>query len=364
MPISETHDKSAQNRTPQRILFARIGSMTYYSGPQSDDERPRGGGAYNRTAIGHELFNFANFDGRLFGFAPAKNNHIKLERIDLGAATSDCIDNVLVIFIARNRVVGWYRHAVVLRTGTAFPKAVAAEMTRRLGKAGVNSCRMSQHQFECAVEDAVLLPTDERTENIPGNVKGGYGQSPIRYFDDGNRRARNWMNQVLEYVRNYDRANLLTAPETENKTESAAIVAQERGAGFQSDSEIRREIELYAMRVARKKLKAKGYLDFKNTSLQKPYDYTCKRQSRGYFVEVKGTQTGGQKLILTRGEVEHVRKNSDLCILVLVQHVDVTIRKSRGKRRITVTGGSVTLKEGWRLRDEDLEPVQYFWTVN
>jgi hypothetical protein len=338
--------------------------MTYYSGPQPDDERPRGGGAHNRTKIGHELFNFANFDGRLFGFVRAKNNRIKLEKIDPEAAASDRVDNVLVIFVARQRVVGWYGRAVVLRTGQAFPKAIETEMTQRLRKAGVWSYSMSQHRFECAIEDAVLLPTDERTEKVPGNVKGGYGQSNIRYFDDRDRRARAWMNRVFEYVDNYDKANLLTAPVEQTTTEAAATIAQERVAGFQSDAEIRREIELYSMGIAYKKLKAEGYSDFKDTSKQKPYDYTCTKQGRGYFVEVKGTQTEGRKLILTRGEVEHARRNLDAWILVLVRQVDVTVRRNRGKRIITVRRGSVTFKEGWNLRDEDLEPVQYIWTVN
>lgn len=364
MPTSEAYNRSARSKTPRRVLFARVGWMTFYSGPQPDDERPRGGGAYTRKRIGHELFNFAEFGERLFGFVRAKNSRIKLERIDPGAADSDRLSDVLVIFIAKQRVIGWYRSAVVLRTGEEFPRAVTAEMLRRLRKAGVKSYSMTQHRFECAVKDAVLLPTVERTEKVPGNVKGGYGQSNIRYFDDGNQRARKWMSRVLAYVQSYSGANLLANPTAQSTNEVAATIAQERVAGFQSDPDIRREIELYAMRVARKKLKARGYSDLRDTSAQQPYDFTCKKYDRGYFVEVKGTQTASRKIILTRGEVEHVRTNPDSCILALVQRVKVAVQRNRGKRTITVSGGSTSLKEGWRPRDEDLEPIQYLWTID
>lgn len=73
---------------PTRVLFARIGSMTYYAGPQEGDERPTGGGRYNKRSMGHELFNFAEFDGRLYGTARVKNGRINLARIDPIAGTA------------------------------------------------------------------------------------------------------------------------------------------------------------------------------------------------------------------------------------------------------------------------------------
>ena len=50
------------------IVFARIGWMKYYNGPQADDERPKGGGKYTETGVGHEVFNFKTIDGQLFGY--------------------------------------------------------------------------------------------------------------------------------------------------------------------------------------------------------------------------------------------------------------------------------------------------------
>jgi hypothetical protein len=41
--------------------------MKKYRGPQADDEKPIGGGSYNKQELGHEAFNFLPLDcqGRL-----------------------------------------------------------------------------------------------------------------------------------------------------------------------------------------------------------------------------------------------------------------------------------------------------------
>jgi hypothetical protein len=48
--------------TAGRILFARIGQMACYAGPQIGDEKPRGGGKHNKHNLGHEAFNFHDFE--------------------------------------------------------------------------------------------------------------------------------------------------------------------------------------------------------------------------------------------------------------------------------------------------------------
>ncbi len=70
------------NSQSRRVLFARVGWMTYYAGPQIGDEKPKGGGSYTKEKVGHEVFNFADFGGQMYGFVQAKNRRINLERID------------------------------------------------------------------------------------------------------------------------------------------------------------------------------------------------------------------------------------------------------------------------------------------
>src|ERR1017187_8903672 len=111
---------NAPSANPNRVLFARIGSMTHYAGPQKGDERPKGGGGYNKTNVGHELFNFASFNGRLYGNRTG-NGRINSARIDPGSDGVKKLEDVLVVFVARQHIVGWYRGATVYATDAKLP---------------------------------------------------------------------------------------------------------------------------------------------------------------------------------------------------------------------------------------------------
>lgn len=76
----------------------------------------------------------------------------------------------------------------------------------------------------------------------------------------------------------------------EAAAEAESFDAQERNAGFQSNPGIRREVEEYAMDMAKEKLESLGFSDFIRTSKTECYDYICKRDGARYYIEVKGTQ--------------------------------------------------------------------------
>ncbi len=352
---------TASKPQPRRVLFARVGWMTYYAGPQTGDEKPIGGGKNNKKNIGHEVFNFTDFSGQLYGFVRAKEGHIKLERIDPAAGSRDRLDDVLVVFVAQQKVIGWYRAATVHRTGVEFPSTVAAEIKKCLKQAHTKNFELETYRFECPVKDSVLLPQHERTHEIPSNVKGGFGQSNVcyPYQSSGQRKPDSWMNEAVSYVLNYDKENLLKNPNADNESNEAATISQEQAAGFQSNIAIRRAVEKFAMSKARSVLASKGYKHLNDTAKFKPYDYTCEKDGKNFFVEVKGTQTYGKTLILTRGEVEHIASHADQCILVLVHSVNVS-----GKRDIQVSGGTTVVRESWSVQAEDLSPIQYAWTVS
>jgi hypothetical protein len=334
--------------------------MTYYVGPQPGDERPEGGGGHNEKNIGHEVFNFSEFGGRLYGFARAKRGRINLARIDPDVSVGEKLDDVLVVFVARQRIVGWYRDATVYATTRPnFPASVKTEMLRRLKQSGTKGFKVGGYRFEATVEGgATLLPTYERTEEIPGNVKGGFGQSNVcyLYLNSGKSKGSSWMRKATEYVLSYDKANLLTEPNAEVTSEEASTAAQEQAAGFQSDPRIRKAVEQHAMKEAQKALEKKGYRQFVNTSATKSYDFTCRRHGKMFFVEVKGTQTTGNSVILTKNEVKHVKSNPDNCILVIVHSVKMTTEN-------TATAGTSIVTEKWDLTQGELTATQYLWTV-
>jgi hypothetical protein len=234
---------------------------------------------------------------------------------------------------------------------------VTKEMLGRLKQSGVKGFGLIGYRFEAAVEDgATLLPTYERKHEIPGNLKGGFGRTNVRYLYRNSGKSDNagWMNKAVQYVMNYDKANLLTVPDADLNTGEAATIAQEQAAGFQSDPKIRRLVEQHAMKKAEKELKDRGFDNFEDTSATKPYDFTCIKNAEKFFVEVKGTQTLGKSIILTKNEVGHVKAHVDGCILVVVHSVMVTNKKS-------ATGGVVEVLENWDLATGTLSANQYMW---
>src|SRR5207245_3543906 len=93
------------------------------------DQKPIGGGSYNKEQIGSELFNFTRKGGSLYGFVKggSRSSAFKLSRIDPKAGRADELDHVTVIFVARDpngggqRVVGWYKDATVYREWKDHP---------------------------------------------------------------------------------------------------------------------------------------------------------------------------------------------------------------------------------------------------
>lgn len=104
---------SNEVHSTDRFLFCNIGEMNSYNG--SANERPVGGGSYNKTNIGHEVNNFTDHDGRYYGFVQAVGDTIDITRNFGVPRAADYIDDVTVIWHAAHRLVGFYKHARVYR---------------------------------------------------------------------------------------------------------------------------------------------------------------------------------------------------------------------------------------------------------
>jgi hypothetical protein len=349
-----------------RILFARVGQMVFYAGPQTGDEKPTGGGEHNREKLGHESFNFLKFGGMLYGFIQRPPD---FRKIDPGVPESATrIDGVTIVFVAPypngQRVVGWYKDAVIYRDHKIYPLQVKKCIDRSLAKAGrtKEAAGFKHYWVEASIDKAVLLPTRVRMSRppIPRREKGGFGQWNISYIYKpvGVRKNEEWIDQVLSSVVDYKGRNLLVEPEAEISVPEAITEQQERAAGFQSNPAIRRAIESYAMKKAETKLRRRGYRDFDNTANRESYDYTCKKDGKSFFVEVKGTQTAGNAVILTKNEVAHAQKHSDRSIIVIVHTVEV-----HDGNPPLVSKGQVDVYESWRLSSNDLTALHYLWTV-
>jgi len=103
-----------------KMIFMNVGWMSEYSGPGQIS----GGGKYVTIhGYGHEMMNFKPFTGKMYGTAPTPSyGDINLER--LGAVEgAEFVDGVLVVWMAKSRIVGWYKNARVYRHPQPSPKS-------------------------------------------------------------------------------------------------------------------------------------------------------------------------------------------------------------------------------------------------
>jgi hypothetical protein len=339
------------------VIFARIGWMKWYRGPQPDDEKPIGGGGYNKRDIGSEVFNFLPLNGYCLGyFQPRlRKDHpstIALERIEAGF-NGKALNGVLAVFVATDpkhggqRIVGWYPNATVYRD-----EQLSNDKRR-------DSC---SYFLKARAEAAVLVPEPRRLHEIPARGKGCFGRANVCYAldDEGHPKSEApWMDEAVNYIEAYELENGAQEPESDADADIEQTLEStiEHVAGFQSNPQIRRAIEEYAMRWAERRLRDLFGQKPKDTHKTKSYDFLCNISGTELYVEVKGTQDKGNAVSLTPKEVEHAQnhRNSALFIVHSV--------KVKGKRSPVVSGGKEVFLHPWDISNGTLKPRGYVYTL-
>lgn len=341
----------------QKVLFARVGWMRWYHGVCSDDPKPIGGGAFNKSSLGHERFNFLRIGNRAFGyFQPQlqpKNRHrassIRLEKIKAGFL-GDVLEDVLIIFVATNPmrggqfVVGWYKSATVYR----YEQPSSSKLRKGVG-----------YFLETEWKDAVLVPEPKREFPIPSG-KGGIGTANICYplEDDGKKKEYSWLQLATEYALSYNGVNAAQNPEaaSDDRLEEEFESDSETRAGYQSNPTIRKAIEEYAMSWAGRRL-AKLGLKPKDKHRTESFDYLCQRDGAELFVEVKGTQTDGKCVFLTPNEAKHAQTHPNSALFIV--HGIIV----KGKRNPKISGGKERLLMPWDIASGKLEARGYTYSL-
>ena len=156
------------------ILFCNVGWMIRYDGIDGDSIQR--GGSYNKDSIGHEVCNFSNIGGQVYGYVQP-TGQINVEK--LGAGKNDeYAKGVTVVWTAGpdsggTAVVGWYKNATVYRELQPIKNLTTLQKINGLSK----------YRVLALASDATLLPIDKRSFMIPRAVKGGIGQSNVWYAD-------------------------------------------------------------------------------------------------------------------------------------------------------------------------------------
>lgn len=349
----------------KRVVFARIGYMKYYAGQQEGDEKPKRGGSYNTSEIGHEVYNFKPAAGYLYGyFQPYSRSEtdkpiiLNLGRIDPTAGAADFIDDVLVIFVSPSDldgqvIIGWYDHATVFRQ----PQKPTRVMLRG----------DYRYYLKAKAKDAVLLPEKYRSHHVPRGA-GAFGRAHVVYPCDGGGTLRNtesgeysWIGDAITFVESYDGSNILLNPldnlEDQIDTMAENEKAATTGQGFQITPELRKKIEDLAVEKAEKYFESLGY-KVEYVGNKRSYDLECRKGKDVLRVEVKGTQTDGASVILTPKEVLNaVKHNTALFVL----H---SIKCFKTGSSYSATGGEPFALNPWLIESHGiLKPLSYMYEI-
>ena len=76
-------------------------------------------------------------------------------------------------------------------------------------------------------------------------------------------------------------------------------------------------------------------------------------------VEVKGTTSNGEKIILTRNEVLNAKTSMNICILFIVHSIEIFELKGN----LIAKSSKTKIVNDWDPVDKDLEPLSYHYRV-
>jgi hypothetical protein len=132
-----------------------------------------------------------------------------------------------------------------------------------------------------------------------------------------------------------------------------------RGQRWGQSPNARRAIELHAMHAAIEHYRGQGWR-VEDVSTFSSYDLHCEQDGRTLRVEVKGTTSTGERVLLTRNEVAQAKAGYPDTALFVLAYVTVTREADDSPSTL---GGKAIVLEPWMPSDEHLEPIAYEYDV-
>lgn len=193
-----------------RIIFCNI---TYIGVIDADKLGKTGGGDNGEN---NEAYNFQDYNGKCYGYVSNRGGSLHLERFEKATVNDDSINNVIVIWVAKqgttgkNVIVGWYKDATLYKYSQEY-----------LPFGGIG--RDLYFSIEAESKDCFLLPESERKFEIPkaavAQKNMGMGQSNIWYAESGYAKTI-FIPRVIEFMESYKEGfiNIVYSEEVLQKT--------------------------------------------------------------------------------------------------------------------------------------------------
>jgi hypothetical protein len=120
----------------------------------------------------------------------------------------------------------------------------------------------------------------------------------------------------------------------------------------------KKAIEEHAVEVAMKLLAKKGFTNIKDVGNNHSYDIAAKFEGTNFYIEVKGTMSLGEKVVLTKNEVLLHRQEHPNNALVVVSQIELDRSEPPSAR-----GGKILFISPWKIDDADLEALGYDYRI-
>jgi len=118
-------------------------------------------------------------------------------------------------------------------------------------------------------------------------------------------------------------------------------------------------IEEHAVELAIKQLEMKGFTHIKDVGKNHSYDLAAKLNDIDYYIEVKGTISLGEKVVLTKNEVLLHQKEYPHNALIVISQINL----DRGEPP-SVKGGKVLFISPWKINESHLEALGYEYRIS
>ncbi|MCG8917164.1 DUF3883 domain-containing protein [Actinokineospora sp. PR83] len=283
---------------------------------------------------GHLAVVLESGGGRVSGAGPARN-HEYVAALDLLLARLAARDAVLLrALLASARVSGWPESERLLLDGPISLASGTAGLRKKLTRAQGVVGRAEGAVKEGNNRKRILLRVE-----VPGYTA-----------DDPGRLARDLAAPAAGLPAEAD-PDLLDALADAERT-AGRTRRSGQGRGLTQPEKV--AVERRAMDLATDHLTSQGWTT-RDVGATHSYDIDATRPGEHLHVEVKGTTSAGDDIILTRGEVELMTEKYPHTMLIVVHdiHLDRTTTTPQA------TAGTLDIHSPWKIDPDRLTPISY-----
>lgn len=193
-------------------------------------------------------------------------------------------------------------------------------------------------QWEVFLDTLEILPVAALQEATPGYLWQPQASGQMLRTDVADTAWNLWGEHTADL-------RPATAPPQDSDT---------TGQGRVMDPVSRKALEDAAQHRLETYYRDRGW-DVEDVRFDGPYDAIARKNGQTRYLEAKGTQSHGDSVTVTAGEVAHARRHLDECVIGILSDLRFT-----DDGDLDDSGAHFALRQ-WNPAEEDLQAIQYRW---